>query len=262
MDSFLSDNMVAEIQTIYDEYLLRYKCKSAFSQIAKRANVSRSTVTRFIQGEAKPQFENLVAIMAVMLNKSDLAAFIEKHFPEMGSILKSTYQPDSDGSVHLNSDSLTRHLTTEVGDLIYNLASTNEGTTRKQIERLRGLAGLDSVDELLEEDHLQIDTDGRISNKEKEFALWDSKTVMRGISFDLDRFDSGLLGTSGAAIVRHTESLNMEGLSEVKKAIYRASQEISRIKHDPRYQGNIPFYVSAVFNLFDKENFGDDEVKK
>ncbi|NRA68298.1 MAG: hypothetical protein HRU19_27690 [Pseudobacteriovorax sp.] len=240
-----------DVQRLYDDFLARYNRKTAISSIARRCEVPVSTVRRLIQGEASTSFENTVAIVSVLTTRANLAKFIERHFPKMSHLFTETYQ-EKDATVHLPGDEIISLLKDETTDFVYNLASTQSGTSRKQVERLRGEHGLDKLDLLLEKEFLKEGSGGQIHNPSPDFSVWDVEANQRSIGFDVQRLDRSLIGTDAAGLMKQTESTNEKGIKELKRAFIDFASRVAEIKGREDCQGDIPFFMSTVYSVLDK----------
>ena len=249
-----TDKLSQALRNEIDRYLDGHRNRS-ISGLAKKASIGQSTVRRIAQGEVTPTFETTAALLGVMLTQKEFSEFVSKFYPKLGDALGRVYASTPDD--HFSDCEINEVLASELGNHIYHLGSTRVGTTRLDVQRLWGEKVCEVLDQILAAEIL-IESEGVIRAKEASFAITNARVALNTCIHGARNFDTSLLGTEAAVIGHQTEAENREGLKEIQKAIHSCVSQISDIKYNEKYLGDIPFYASFIMNLYDKANFEEE----
>lgn len=249
-----------DLKQVIDHYLDGHKTRS-LATLSRISGVSYTTLRRFSQREGAPTAEPVLKILDATLGNQEKIAFLEKHFPEIArTISRFADRPSSEADP--SRENLKMFYRRDPHNLILNLAINVHGTDVGTIRRLMGERGLEALDELVECQVLERDyqTDA-IRYKDDTLLCVDSDFLLDQIRHSVDYFDRSMLGSQLARLAHMTASVNHEGLTQIYTILSDALTQISAINEDSRYYGEIPYYVGALMNVYDKKPLQKDEEK-
>jgi transcriptional regulator with XRE-family HTH domain len=222
--------------------------RATLRSLAKRSGLSTMTVSRLAQGEVlKPSLEAAVAIIGVVAEQQDVAAFLQRYFPETFARFEKISQ---ETTVMMAHDELELILDNPVSFAIFDLASMHAGITRDRIASEFGKYGIQWLDAMIHAGTLYEEGNGSIYHKKHcaNLAL-NASDVVKKLRYRLDLFQNANLGTRAARLANLSESLNREGMERVHEALSVALEKIQAIRKDPSLKGDLPVFVGLVMNL-------------
>ena len=245
-------DLKAEISDILGAYLGGHKSRSV-GRLAKKASLSENTLRRLLNKEVEPSFDTVLRLLGVVVSQKDFGRIVTKYYPQLKYAMKAIVSGEKDSSQSILTKERAHLIYSRVAYHVFHLASTKNGTTREDIQRILGEQGLESLEQLLSHQLLN-EEHGQISNPSKEFYISCTEDALRMMQNSLEIFDTSLIGTDAAALSHQSESINIDGLRKLKELTYEYTTKISELKKDPQYEGDIPFYVTTALNVFDRKN--------
>ena len=208
---------------------------------------------RFAQKEGNPTAEPVFKILDATLPTAAKIAFLKVHFPAIAQSIEKSLGPTPEAS-KANTEEFAIFYRRSPHNFILNLSITASGTTVETIQRLCGERGLTALDELVESDILTRDLkSGEVRFNQSTIVITDPDLTLNQIRLATEYFDRSTMGTEAARIGYASQSLNFAGLSKVHGILTEALKEVYAINDDPKYQGQIPYFLGAVFNVYDKK---------
>lgn len=216
--------------------------------LAKRSGLSTMTVSRLAQGEVmRPSLEAAVAIIGVVANQQEIAAFLHDYFPDTVARFERLTQ---ENAVIMNHDELELILDNPVSFAIFDLASMHAGITRERIAQEFGNYGIKWLDAMLGAGTLYEESSGHIYHKKHcvNLAL-NANDILKKLRYRLELFQNANLGTRAARLANLSESLSREGMERIHEILSGAIERIQAVRTDPKMKGELPVYVGIIMNL-------------
>lgn len=244
----MSAALSEDLKQLIDQYLNAHRSRS-LATLSRVSGVAYSTLRRFSQGEGNPTAEPVLKIVDATLGSKDKVDFIGKHFPEIARTIQHA-------KVYEHSaprDDLKQFYMRDPHNFILNLVINHQGSSVDDIMRLTGERGVAALDELVEHGLLSRDyRTGRVTYADESLFGSDCDMALAQIKRSADYFDRTLIGTKAAKLAHLTAPVNLEGLHKIHGLVSDAIIQICKLKDDPRYAGNIPFFVDLIMNVLDK----------
>jgi hypothetical protein len=235
-----------------DQYMLAKGGKEAgFSLLQRRSKVPTSSLRRVVQGEQKPSFSNGLKIVSALTQDSvERQNLLKELFPlEMRSILETFTEKSASSDVPADElDRLYDHLQSPTGCAIVHICASAAGTTKRNIERVYGSAGLKALAEL-EDDGLVVELNEKISLRGKNFAIRNAEVAKMAALNLATFFDIQNLGSSRATLGIVSESLNTKGIELTKKAQLEFLKKVGEIRDNPDCAGDEVVYTVMMGNV-------------
>lgn len=240
-----------KIKIIIDEIVSRIeRSEHSVSEIAMRAKISPSTLSRIANGEsASPRLGTLYALLFQVMSKAEIVAFAnENDIPVLRQMDKfSPEDTDTKGSVELDKvldDPVTNHL--------YHLISYEHSkVTYDDVTKMFGEKGTQVVDKLVKQKIVVLDRDGLLTPNVLDFTqstLAGVKVTCKNI---LDTACEELLGTDGQLVGIKTQGTTLEGLSDIKNLGIQFLIDVNEVlKNKP---GKQKLALSLVQTLLDQK---------
>jgi len=242
----LSDALKREI----DAYLSARPNRSIAS-LARKSGLGYSTIRRLAQGEATPELSTVVTVIGAIQSRDGFVSFLKEHFPKEGSVFEQHFVTTS----QFSEEGLDYFLRDEISSYIIHLAATHAGTSVADISRILGERGLAKLDDLIDSGFVEKNREGQIRFYKESFAFTNFETFLQNIKLHAGYFNLKNLGSDAALIALQTESVDAEGLKELKQAGVDYCNKIAEIKR--RRPGKIPFFISLMQNIYDIKNKDD-----
>lgn len=236
----LADALKNEI----DQYLSERPNRSVAS-LARKSGLAYSTVRRIAQGEAQPELSTVITILGAILGRDGFISFLKNYFPKEGAVFEnhfSTTQKFSD-------EELDFFLRDEISNFIIHLSCTRHGTHIDTIKRLLGERGMNKLDNLIDAGYIDKRPDGKIWFYKESFAYTNFETFLISNAIHTRLFDIKNIGTDAALLAHQTETVDEEGLKQIKQAGLEYLNKIMEIKK--KRPGSIPFFVTLMQNIYD-----------
>ena len=250
-----------DLKQVIDRYLNGHKTRS-LATLSRISGVAYTTLRRFSQREGTPTAEPVLKILDATLGTQEKIAFLEKHFPEIARTI-SRFAGRSSQEADPARENLKMFYRRDPHNLILNLAINVQGTNVATIHRLLGERGLEALDELVECQVLERDyqTDA-IRYKDDWMVCVDSDFLLDQIRHSVAYFDRSMIGSQFARLAHLTASVNQEGLRKVYNILSEALTQITEVNEDSKYHGEIPYFLGALMNIYDKKPLQKDEEKQ
>lgn len=246
----VTGDLSEDVRGVIEGYLDGHRSRS-LATLSRASGVSYTTLRRLYQREGHPTAEPVLKIVDATLTNDQKLEFLTRYYPEIANAVtveRKTYAPE--GS---RGDALKAFLFREPHNFILNLAHTEKGTTREDVQRLTGERGTEALDELLENELLSVEYVGKQQMIRRPPSLsQDCDIAINQIKLSADHFDRSLTGTKAARIFHTTGSVSQRALEEIHDILSGCIRAILEIKNDPRNAGEIPMYAAMLMNVYDK----------
>jgi len=136
---------------------------------------------------------------------------------------------------------LNRELKDQVKYFIYKLAANHQGTTWVDIKNNFGEQGRKKALELLSNGFLE-DNGEAVHAKNKEFSL-DLEIAASHLPELVSRYRPASASEGMNSFFSLSESLNFEGISEIRAAHRECVKKIHTVMNDPKFFGDIPYFT-------------------
>lgn len=250
----MTHDLSKDLQKVIETYLEGHRSRSV-ATLSRVSGVAYSTLRRFAQSEGNPTAEPVFKILDATLPTTEKIAFLKVHFPAIAESIEKSAGPAYE-AVKANSEDFATFYRRSPHNFILNLSITTSGTTVETVQRLCGERGLTALDEMVEHDVLTRDLHtGEVRFKQSSIVITDPDLTLTQIRLALDYFDRSTMGTEAARIGYASQSLNHAGLSKVHGILTEALRQVYEINDDAKYQGQIPFFLGALLNVYDKKAF-------
>jgi hypothetical protein len=249
----MTADLSQDLQKVIEKYLEGHRSRS-LATLSRVSGVAYSTLRRFAQKEGVPTAEPVLKILDATLGTSDKLAFLDRHFPGIARTIAKHTADKPDQEPH--AEEIATFYRRNPHNFILNLTINARGTSVETIQRLCGERGLEALDEMVECGVLTRDfATGAVRYKDESIVIADPGILLEQLRQSVDHFDRSLLGTEAARVGHATAAVNRAGLARVHAVVTEALRTIYEINEDPRYAGDIPYYVGALMNIYDKEPF-------
>jgi|GEM_PF-4252501 len=241
------------IRSLMESYIDGHGGKElGFSLLQRRSGVSTSSLRRILQGEQQPSFANAVKLLSIVAaNHRESRAALQQMFPDIIESVGNIFSEAAlEGAMEgQRLEDLQKHLLRTPHCQIIYLCANAVGVTLDEARKAYGVAGVEALRELLEDD-LLIERQGRLRLMSDNFNFSDV-SVMKRVSVALmEEFDLRNIGTHRATIGHVSDAVNEDGLKEIQKATRECLKRLSSIRDDPRYRGCNVFYSVVATNTF------------
>jgi hypothetical protein len=259
----MTPDLSEDLKRVIDQYLEGHRTRS-LATLSRISGVAYTTLRRFAQKEGNPTAEPVLKILDATLPTKEKIAFLERHFPEIARTISRYSGRSFEESGDPGREDLKMFFRRDPHNFVLGLAINVKGTTVEAIRRLCGERGLAALDEMVECQVLDRDmSTGRVKYRDDTLISVDTDFLLNQIRRSADYFDQGLVGTRAARIGFATAAVNREGLERAHRIVSDALNEISAVHEDPRYHGDIPYFVGTLMNVYDKAplapSLGDSE---
>jgi hypothetical protein len=250
----MTPDLSKDLQKVIETYLDGHRSRS-IATLSRVSGVAYSTLRRFAQTEGNPTAEPVFKILDATLPTTEKIAFLKVHFPAIAHSIEKSVGPAHE-SGKANSEEFATFYRRSPHNFILNLSITSSGTTVETIQRLCGERGLTALDEMVESEILSRDLrTGDVRFNQSSIVITDPDLTLNQIRLALDYFDRSTMGTEAARIGYASQSLNHAGLTKVHGILTEALRQVYELNDDPKYQGQIPCFLGALFNVYDKKPF-------
>ncbi len=247
----MTADLSEDLQKVIEKYLDGHRSRS-LATLARVSGVAYTTLRRFAQREGNPTAEPVLKILDATLGTKEKLAFLELHFPGIARTIAKHWGKAEGGEP--NAEELAVFYRRSPHNFILNLTINANGSTVETIQRLCGERGVAALDEMVESQVLERDLrTGKVRYRSDCLVIADPSLLLDQIRHSVEYFDHSLLGTEAARIGHATAPVNREGLAKVHAIVTEALREIYEINEDPRYAGDIPYFVGALMNVYDKK---------
>lgn len=250
----MTPDLSEDLQNVIERYLDGHRSRS-IATLSRVSGVAYSTLRRFAQKEGNPTAEPVFKILDATLPTAEKIAFLKIHFPAIAHSIERFAGPAAEAA-KANTEEFAIFYRRNPHNFILNLSITASGTTVETIQRLCGERGLSALDELVEAEILTRDLKtGAVKFNQSSIVITDPDLTLNQIRLALEYFDRSTMGTEAARIGYASQSLNLAGLTRVHELLTEALRQVYAINDDPKYQGDIPCFLGAIFNVYDKKPF-------
>jgi hypothetical protein len=246
--------LLADLVDAIQTWLASSKSRT-LSGLARRTSVAYSTIRRIAQGESAPHPYTALAISEVVMTTQQRLTFLKKHFPTIGNLMDECYLNTI--RQEPNDENLQRFIRLEPHNKIFNMAATRQGTTRKAVGNLVGKAGLDALDEMLEDSLLHELPSGAIKFTHDNWAIGDIELALDQVRHSTEHFDKHLVGTEGASLMHSTGAVKAELLPKVKELVVTFMKDLNELKDDEDAEGGIHFFCDLMYSLYNRNEWTD-----
>lgn len=247
-----SGDLNNDLKQVIDQYLNGGRHRS-LATLARSSGVSYTTLRRLALREGQPTAEPALKVIDAVLGGAEKIKFINLHFPEIGKTIGRFGEVPSYDSEQPISAKFKQFCSREPHNYILNLAINAQGTSREDISRLCGSRGISALEELLEHEILSEDmATGHIKYAQDSMVWLDPELILNQILHSVHHFDHSLIGTKMAKLCHMAAAINQDGLVRIHDILTDAINAIIEVKDDPRYAGNVHFFVDLMMNLYDK----------
>lgn len=227
-----------------DKYLSERPNRSIAS-LARKSGLAYSTVRRMAQGEAQPELSTVITILGAVLGRDGFISFLKNYFPKEGAVFENHFS----STERFSDEELDFFLRDEISNFIIHLCCTRNGTTVEIIQKLLGDRGMGKLDNLVEAGYIDRRADGKLWFYKDSFAYTNFETFLISNSIHTRLFDIKNIGTDAALLAHQTETVDAEGLKEIKQAGLDYLHKVMEIKKNR--PGQIPFYVTLMQNVYE-----------
>ena len=174
-----------------------------------------------------------------------MGSLLEKCFAVQGGALNSSLDAS-------DRERLRSYLGREPHNRIFNMAATKVGTNEAAILKLSGEIGMEALQEMLNDEILIRDAEGRITYHTDRWISGNVDDALLQVKQSVSQFDKSLVGTDGSALLHCTGAIRKELLPEVKALISEFAMRLNQMKDASENEGTVHFYCNLVYNLYDK----------
>ncbi len=225
----------------------------SLSALARRCSIAYSTIRRIAQHESTPHPYTALAICEIVMATEQRVVFLKKHFPIIGNLMEDCYSKNI--RPEPNEEQLSKFLSQEPHNRIFNIAATSAGASRLAIRRLAGDIGIEALDEMVAAGILyEVDND-TVKYSHENWALGNVEDTLRQIRLGTQHFDKSLIGTDGASLMHATGAISAEAVPELKKLILKFITDVNSLKNRPQTEGGVHFFCNLMYSLYDKEEW-------
>lgn len=243
MDSHaLKDNL----RDTFLEYRRR-RPQLSLRAIARNSGVKRYFLNKILsEDESQDQTQldlNQVLILTKFLHQSSSADELAK------STAKMLQEVLISSTSAVNTVVPDVKLFDEASYLIVRLASCANGTSRDLLVKILGIACLNTLDKLLEENIVQEVADKITLHPQNQ--LQESAEVKRAQIGHLAKyFQAGKTQEKNNVVAASIQNVNAEALKEILKIHKDANKKIEKIINDPEKWGSIPMFSLSCMDRF------------
>ncbi|MDB2447065.1 hypothetical protein N9W79_00405 [bacterium] len=227
-----------------DKYLSERPNRSIAS-LARKSGLAYSTVRRMAQGEAQPELSTVITILGATLGREGFISFLKGYFPKEGAVFENHFS----NTQKFSDEELDFFLRDEISNFIIHMSCTRHGTDVDTIQRILGGRGMDKLDNLVEAGYIDRRPDGKIWFYKESFAYTNFETFLISNAIHTRIFDIKNIGSDAALLAHQTETVDAEGLRQIKQAGLEYLHKLMEIKKNQ--PGSIPFYVTLMQNIYD-----------
>lgn len=221
-------------------------------QIAERAGMSQSTFNRLENGGAESATLNTVVKLMSALGQT-------KKIPEMVEAIvgggRGFAGKTRDNLSHnLDASVLAGHLTEHLKDpdhrMVLLLAASREGTTREEVRREHGEAGLKALDAMLRSGALEAAPGGAIKERLlKDAPFTTDQDVLKDVLVHCvkAKYDPERYGTGENWLSFQTESVDLgKAMGLIRRKLRQAYKEIEGVLRSGEYSGKDKVFVGMA----------------
>ena len=234
----------SDISSELQQLVQRYIDKSSIRSVAflsRKAQLPYTTVRRVACGEGNPDFETVIAILNVIVDKEIIMKFISKYFPDHYKILDGTFST----TMNESSDDYDHYPYDEISNHILHLCSTSIGSNIDTITSLFGANGIKKLDNLIKNGLIERNQQRLIVTSDHDLPVEKS---LRNFEIFARIFDVENLGTNAALLCLVSEKTNQLGLVKIKQASEDYLKKARQVQK--KNKGVIPFYLGLMHNLY------------
>lgn len=224
----------------------------SIASLARKSGLAYSTVRRLAQGEAQPEFSTVITVLGAILGREAFINFLQEYFPKEGAVFATHFQ----STERFSDEELDFFLRDEISNFIIHLSCTRHGSDVDTIKRILGERGLRKLDDLVEAGFIDRRPDGRLWFYKESFAYTNFETFLISNAIHTRIFDIKNIGSDGALLAHQTETVDQNGLKEIKQAGIDYLKKIMEIKKNN--PGAIPFFVTVMQNIYDDKHFKEE----
>jgi AraC-like DNA-binding protein len=249
-----------QLKDMINKYLEKFP-NLTVSALAKRCNVSATTFRRILQSEKPfaPAPHIVLNIVSYIHREQNLAVLIKKMEGPIEELLTQCFGKFStvyEETPHVYDIDLNEILSDKTNYLIYKLAANDAGTHATIIQQIFGDIGTKKLEKLLEIGAVYQDNDHKIHAKEKNFSL-NLELAAEHLQELVKFYKPEELALGKNIYYTVSESLNQEGIDEVKKIQKEAVKKIYSIMQDKKYHGIYPYFsINLADTLLVKQMSG------
>lgn len=216
-------------------------------QVAKRFNMSASSLTRIMNGDIRtPSIDQVLRVLRGT-GCDDILAYLEEYFPEVAGAYKDIYRSMRD-KVKYSELHAEEYLSDDKYFRILLICFSRIGTTRNQIFEAFGQVGVLALDHLNEREIVKVDEDGRVRGC-SDLISFSDKTVRNVLSKSVMHCSDLSFRNSYNFLSYHSESISKEGQKKIQEILFDANEEIKKIISMKEYEGDMQVYVGLVSDL-------------
>ncbi|GAB4407052.1 MAG: hypothetical protein OHK0056_06830 [Bacteriovoracaceae bacterium] len=244
------DMQVSEqLKELIENYLSKYPNVS-INALANKSGVGATTIRRILTTKSEPAPHTVLNIISALSNERRLSVLVTLYDGPVGQMLKSTFGPYIETmKEHKNIGDLNGELRDPIKYFIYKLSANRTGVHHSLIFKLFGKLGTEKAEELYKLGLLDLRVSGYHA-REKNFSL-DFKVAAGHLSELVKFYKPENVALGQNLFYTMSESVNEEGIAEIKRIQKEAIDQIFKILEDRKYHGEIPYFTLNLCDTFD-----------
>ncbi len=249
-----------ELRSLINDYLKRHPSLT-LNALATRSGIPGTTLRRLVQDENRSEVaaHTVLQLVSYVYKEKRISHLLNMCEGEIGSLLKKCY----DQFIFSEEEKVEHKLNIEHNELfkdetnyiIYKLAANKFGTSRVELEKAVGMIGLRKLDQLIKNNVLVEESDGRIHAIEKNFSV-DLELAHKLTHVLVDFYKPNEVDKGYNLFYSLSEGLNDEGIKKVKEIEKEAVKKVFEVMNSDQYMGLIPY-----FSIFMSDVLGSYEAK-
>ncbi len=227
------------LSKIVEEWMRDHERRN-LKMLSRLSGVPYTSLRRIVQNEVDPNLDQALSILAYVASSDQRLAYLQHNFPESARVLKSTLS-NRDGSANAveGQDSiLERYVDDPDYVVLAMLADSHHGLSSEALSKEFGRSGASMAQRLVDEEILEEDFSSKPSlfrvRSKPRLQMVTLSTTIKLVRAACDLF----LKTRRAVAYYHNQSLNDDGLYEIKQIMTDAYQKVARVMEDKKYQGD------------------------
>lgn len=213
-------------------------------QFAKKAEISRSTLTRYLNGHCRkriPAAKNMLHF--VSRNKGEYHSLLFHYFPDEAEDFKTIYVDADSDLVHPRALSYIEDDEAYYG--IFSHSGLDYGMPLETIHSTWGKSGIKKGQKLVDDGLLDLESK-RLVRRNKSASYGNLDTVKKVAEYNVREFSLDNIYNEQGGMGVLLNNLNDDGIRAARKCYLKHIAEFSELFSNPKYRGTTPFSYCVV----------------
>jgi hypothetical protein len=247
-----------QLKDIVDNYFNRYPHMS-INGLSLKSGVPATTLRRIVNASIKgdPAPHTALNLVSAVTNEKRLSVLVEMYEGPLGKTLNEVFSPYVEmGLKHEYSADLNEELRDSIKYFIYKVSANHNGASVFWVGETFGKLGLDRLAELESAEIVSRQGDS-IHASQKDFSL-DVHVAARHLPELVKFYKPENIGLGQNLFYTLSESLNEDGIREIKKIQKEAIERIYSVMSDSNFKGDTPYFNLMLSDTvaFEEANLG------